>query len=332
VIRLLLYIGIFFLAVQLCRSVERAFLALNVLVAFAAAYGLYGLVAYALMPDHLLWLAHPSHRGDLSPTPVDGSSYATFAALGLIASIALLAKLVHRPAVSSASRGSLLAHLPRIAGVRASAPAVAIIVLAAAILLTHPQGGLATGISVVVLLLCLITVTRLSRVARIVLVSLVVVGIVLVVRLADQAILGFREATGGQQTALYALVRQGIAVSPLLGHGYGAFESAFQSYGDGTIDGYSVTANNGYLEIVFDLGLPAACLLVLAIAAVGARCLAGVYIRRRDIAYPALGVAAATLAGAQTLTDVSIQAPAVAALLAFLLGLGYSQSWTSSDT
>ncbi len=335
VIRLFLYIGIFFLAVQLCRSVERALLALNVVVAFAASYALYGLAAYALMPDQLLWLGRTSHRSDLSPTLITNGSYATFAALGLTASIALLAKLVHRPAVSRASQGTLFARLPRIAGAKAYGPAAAILALAAVILLTHSQGGLlATGIGVVVLIVCLITVTRRNRFTRIALVVLVIGGIGLTVRLVDEAILDYGEATGApadQHAALYALVSEGIDDSPLLGHGYGAFESAFQSYGDSTLEGYSLNANNGYLELAFDLGLPATALLVLAIAVVGVRCLAGVYIRRRDIAYPALGVAAAALAGAQALVDVSMQTPAVAALLAFILGLGYSQSWASSD-
>jgi O-antigen ligase len=335
VVRLFLYIGIFFLAVQLCRSVERAFLALNVVVAFAASYALYGLAAYALMPDHLLWPGYASHRGDPSSTLVGNSSYATFAALGLIASIALLAKLVYRPAVSSASRGVLFARLPRIAGAKASGPVAAILALAAAILLTHTQDGLlATGIGVIVLLLCLIIVTRLNRFSRVALVALVIGGIGLTVRLVDEAILDSGAATGApadQQAALHALVSEGIADSPLLGHGYGAFESAFQGYRDSTLEGYLRNANNSYLELAFDLGLPATSLLVIAIASVGLRCLVGVYIRRRDIVYPALGVAVAAFAGAQALVDVSMQTPAVAALLAFILGLGYSQSWASSD-
>jgi hypothetical protein len=85
------------------------------------------------------------------------------------------------------------------------------------------------------------------------------------------------------------------------------------------------------MELAFDLGLPAAGLLLLAIGSVALRCLIGVYGRRRDIVYPALAVAATSVAAAQALTDFSLQVPATAALLAFILGLGYSQSWTSSE-
>ena len=61
------------------------------------------------------------------------------------------------------------------------------------------------------------------------------------------------------------------------------------------------------------------------------RCVIGVYRRRRDIVYPALAIGCAAAAGAQALLDSTLQAPATSALLAFILGLGYSQSWTSTD-
>lgn len=336
VMRLFLYVGVFFLAVQLCRSADRAFFALNAIVAIGAAYGLYGIIAYLLMPEQLAWLPRASPRGDLSTAFLDGIPYATFASLGLIAAIALVAKLVHRPAVGSGSRKAALFNLARILGAKGWAPAGAVLTLAAATLLTHSRAGLiATGIGVVVLLFCLLSATRLNRFGRSALAALVVGGMLLTVHLASETALeegAAADASPGQQrAALNALVRQGITDSPLLGHGYGAFESAFQGYGDGTVQGYAPNAHNDYMELAFDLGLPAAGLLLLAIGSVALRCLIGVYGRRRDIVYPALAVAATSVAAAQALTDFSLQVPATAALLAFILGLGYSQSWTSSE-
>lgn len=327
IMRLILYLGVFFLAVQLCRASERAFLALTAIVAIGSGYALYGLLAYMLMPDQLLWLPRTSQRGDLSRTFAAGSSYATFAGLGLIAAIALMSKMVHRPTVaSSAGRRAILATLARTIGARAWAPAAASVALTTAILFTQSRAGLlATGIGVVVLLFCLLSATRLSWVGRSAMAALVLAGIALTVQLASEAM------PGGQRAALNALVWLAIADAPLLGHGYGAFEMAFQGYRDGTVEGYVPNAQNGYLELAFELGLPAAILLATAVAAVAVRCLLGVYARRRDIAYPALGAAAAALAGAQALMDFSVQVPAVAALFAFILGLGYSQAWTSSD-
>lgn len=330
--RLVVYLGVFFLAVQLCRAADRAFLALTATVVIGAGYALYGLLAYMLMPDQLVWLPRMSQRSDLSQALAGGSSYATFTGLGLMAAIALMSKLVHRPTVaSSAGRRAILATLARTIGARAWAPAAATAALATAILFTQSRAGLlATGIGVVVLLLCLMSATRLSWIGRSTLAALVLAGIALTVQLASEA-MPDPQAAGGQRAALNALVWLAIADAPLLGHGYGAFETAFQGYGDGTVEGYVPNAQNGYLELAFELGLPAAGLLAAAVAAVAVRCLIGVYARRRDIVYPALGAAAAALAGAQALMDFSVQVPAVAAMLAFILGLGYSQAWTSSD-
>jgi O-antigen ligase len=336
VMRLFLYFGIFFLAVQLCRSSERAFLALSALTAVGAAYGLYGLIASIAMPRQLVWVPRTSFRGDLSSAFLNLSSYATFAGLCLLASIALLAKLVHRPAMAGGGRRWIFSNLARTVAAKAWAPAAAVAVLATAVMTTHSRPGLiATGLGVIVLLFCLLSATRLSRLGRAAMVALVIGGMFLTVHLTNEAT-GEAESTGAvataqQRAALQELVWQGISDSPLLGHGYGAFEAAFQGYGDGTLQGYFPNAHNDYLELAFDLGLPAASLLLLAVVAVGLRSLYGVYSRRRDIVYPALGTAAMTLAGAQALIDFSLQTPAAAALLAFMLGLGYSQSWTSAE-
>ena len=334
VLRLFLYIGVFFLAVQLCRNADRALQALNAIVAIGASYAVYGLLVGAVWPEELSWLHRANYRGDLSSTFVNRNAYAVFAGLGLVAAVALLAKLVHRPVVSSGSRRAMVTNLLRIARTKAWAPAVAIVALSSAVLLTHSRGGfLATGIGVFVLLLCLMTATRLNRFGRRAMVALVIAGLVLSAILAGEAMhwrLGRTQAPVDERAAISALVRQGIADAPLLGHGYGAFESAFQGYADSTLDGYVPNAHNDYLQLAFELGLPAAAVMMLAFAAVVLRCVVGVYSRRRDIAYPALAVAASALVGAHALVDSSLQIPAIATLLAFILGLGYSQSWTTS--
>jgi O-antigen ligase len=333
--RLFAYFAIFFLALQLCRNSERAFQALNAIVAIGVVYALYGLVLYAVKPEALFWVAQSAHRGDLSATFMNRHAFANFAGLGLLAAVALLAKHVHRPAVSSGSRRAMVTSILRIAKAKAWNPA-AIVVLTIASALTNSRGGIISiGLGVIALLLCLMTASKLNRAGRRVMVALITAGIILVGALLGEAThwsLSTRSTSVDIPAAIHALVRQGIADSPLLGHGYGAFESAFQSYADTTLDGYVVSASGDFLQLAFELGLPAAVLLVLSIAAVAARCLLGVYNRRRDIAYPALAVAAAILVGAHALIDSSLEVPAIAALLALILGLGYSQSWKTQNS
>jgi hypothetical protein len=87
-------------------------------------------------------------------------------------------------------------------------------------------------------------------------------------------------------------------------------------------------AHDDYLEAAFDLGIPAAILLVLTIGYLGLQGALGVFRRRRDAAYPALAAAATALVAVHSLVDFSLQMPAVSAAYAFLLGLGHAQAWS----
>ena len=334
--RLGTYVAVFFLSVQLCRHPDRAYTALKVLVAIGTAYAVYGLLAFFFTPDYLLWLPRQAYRGDLSSTFVNRNSYATFAGLGLCAGVALLAKLIHRPALASPSRRVIIANLLRIATERAWAPLAAVVALFSAVLLTHSRAGfLSTGIGVLVLLFCLMTASRLNLWGRVITVALVIAGMIMIVHLSGETTLERLQKTSVNsdgRVAVFNLVQEGIANAPVLGHGYGAFESAFQGYVDGTLDGYYPNAHNDYLEIAFELGMPAAALLIGSILSVAIWCLIGVYRRRRDIVYPALGAASAALVGAHAMVDFSLQIPAIAAIFAFTLGLGFTQSWTSAES
>jgi O-Antigen ligase len=333
--RLGAYTAVFFLAVQLCRDQHRAFLALKALVAIAAVYAIYGVFAYLLTPDHTLAMARASFRGDLSSTFGGRNHYAAYAGLGLLTGLALLAKLVQRPALASPTRRALLANLQQVMVQKAWVPLAASAVLVAAMILTHSHTGLlSTGIGSLALLFCLLTVSRLNRLGRAAVALLVVAGMLLIVNLSGEITLSRLEGGIQSESRLAGLrsVLAGVADAPLLGHGYGAFEPAFQPYATGAQDGRHPGIRNAYLELAFDLGVPAALLLTLSVVAIGTTCFIGVYRRRRDIVYPSLSVAAMVLVGADGLADFSLQVPAVAATFAFILGVGYSQSWSSSDT
>jgi O-antigen ligase/polysaccharide polymerase Wzy-like membrane protein len=335
VMRLFMYFGIFFLALQLCRNSDRAFQALNAIVVIGVIYAIYGVVLYALKSEALFWISRSAGRDDLSRAFINRHAFGDFVGLGLLAAVALLAKHVHRPAVSSGSRKAMVTNILRIAKAKAWTP-VAIVILTIACALTSSTSGMVPIVlAVVAFLLCLMTASRLNRAGQRVMVGLLVTETIFIILLSGQAMhWRFSTAAGSDDVpaAIHELVRQGITDSPLLGHGYGAFESAFQSYADTTLNGHAANAHGDFLQLAFELGIPAAIFLVLAIVAVALRCLWGVYSRRRDIAYPALATAAAVLVGAHALTDSGLQVPATAALFAFILGLGYSQCWKTQNS
>ncbi|WP_416899851.1 MAG: O-antigen ligase family protein [Minwuia sp.] len=128
---------------------------------------------------------------------------------------------------------------------------------------------------------------------------------------------------------LFQRTLSAVADRPVIGHGGGAFESYFQGYKNAEFGGvYSISkAHNSYLEFAADAGLPALVLLLALYAFVLLSCFAGIRARRQDAGYPGMALAAAGLVGLHALVDFSVQIPAVAAVFALILGVGYSQAF-----
>jgi O-antigen ligase len=133
-----------------------------------------------------------------------------------------------------------------------------------------------------------------------------------------------------QRLSVYELTLEAIGDKPWLGTGYGTFEDVFRIYRDERISGINDKAHNTYLENALELGLPAAGLLFLSIAALFGRCLIGVRVRQRNAIYPCIGVGATVLIAAHATVDFSLQNPAVAATYALLMGAAVAQSWRST--
>jgi hypothetical protein len=322
--RLLLYVATFYLAVQLCRSSERAFVALAGIVVIGTAHALFRPL-FELAGELSGAAAWDRAAGTVDPM---------FVGLSLLASIALAGKLVHRPAVTSPDWRVFGAELLRIAHSTAWAPAAALLILLAIAMETHSgRELLAICFGTVVLLLGLISASKAGRTGYQVMAALALAAALMAVWLVGQLIYGgqsSKPADANPAVAVQTPIQEALSAAPLLGHGYGTFEAAFPIYADAPLGDTGQSDPNGYLRLAFELGIPAAALLILAIAWTGVRCALGIYARRRDIVYPALGAAAAVTAGAYGLVS-SGPGPAVATLLAFILGMGYSQSWASSD-
>ena len=205
VMRLFMYFGIFFLALQLCRSADRAFQALNAIAGIGVIYAIYGLFLYALKSDALYWVSQSAGRDDLSRAFVNRHAFANFVGLGLLAAVALLAKHVHRPAVTSGSRRAMVMNILRIAKAKAWTPA-AILILTIASALTNSAGGiLSVVLGIVVFLLCLITASRLNRYGQRLMVALLAMALLLLVLLLGEAMhwsLNSTAASGDVRSAI----------------------------------------------------------------------------------------------------------------------------------
>src|SRR5262249_17271715 len=129
--------------------------------------------------------------------------------------------------------------------------------------------------------------------------------------------------------ALYDLAVNAIYMKPWTGWGLGSFEPLFSAFQPASLLLRYDKAHNVYLESAMELGIPMTCLLLVAIAAIAARCVRGMRDRRRDRQFSAAAFGSTVFLGLHSLVDFGVQIPAVAIAYAAILGLGWTHSWSS---
>ncbi len=115
---------------------------------------------------------------------------------------------------------------------------------------------------------------------------------------------------------------EAIGDRPWLGHGLGTYAEQFLAYRPEGFEAKYFHAHNVYLELALELGLPAAALLVLAVALVLLWLLRAFTRCDGDARFVARGVlAAGVVVAVHSLVDFSLQIPAVSLFFAVLLGM-----------
>ncbi|NNJ66852.1 MAG: O-antigen ligase family protein [Boseongicola sp.] len=141
-------------------------------------------------------------------------------------------------------------------------------------------------------------------------------------------------AAGGDEARflIYPLVLDGILDRPLLGHGLGAFHDAFRAYVSPELSFREIDlAHSSYLENLFELGIPAGVAFYFALLTIVFVIYRGVKRRVQNQRFPRFAFATAMAVGFHAFFDFSLQIPAIAALFAFVLGLGWAQSFSGQN-
>jgi len=120
---------------------------------------------------------------------------------------------------------------------------------------------------------------------------------------------------------LYRVTAGAILDRPWCGHGLGTFPTLYQRIRDESlVDHWVLQAHSVPLELVADLGVPAALALMAAFGALVLGCWRRV--RREADPLARLALAAGVMTGLHGLLDFSLHMPAVAVTVAVLLGAG----------
>lgn len=330
--RLLAYAGVFWLGWQLGGAPDRGRRIVWTVALAGFAYSLYGLIVELGGLDSILWYKRWAYVDSLTSTFVNRNSFATYAGLALLATLGLLLHEVDRGARGGLlSRSGLRWMLEGVAG-RPGLLVVMALVTGSALLLTDSRGGL---VSVLVGLAALSVAWAAHPGSRPIpaVVTAGAIGLfaLAIVTLSGEVAVERLERTlvaPDERSAVYALVVRGIRENPLLGTGYGTFESAFPLIRDTSIRGNFVydKAHNTYLEFAFEAGVPAFALMMAVLVGLTWLCVRGVWTRRQDRFFPCVGVAVTALVATHALVDFSLQIPAVAVTYVLLLGVACAQS------
>lgn len=332
VMRLLSYAGIFWLGLQFGRSGDRA---RQVFVAMAVAgmiYAAYGLAVDLTGAQTILWYDKEAYKDNLTATFRYKNAYASYAGMGLICTVALLARVLGREDFWHMGPRERLRSVLLLIFERSTYLLLAFTLIASALLLSDSRGGFLAAIVAIIVFAGALWRGKTFRVpyGRSSVVALLVAGGVFVAISGGNVLDRLGETAGDDQRArIFAQTMDAISARPLTGWGLGSFESVFARYQDAGFEKRAGRAHNEYLDNALGLGIPAASALVLAIALIGLRCFRGSLTRRRDVYYPAAGCAIAVFIGVHSLVDFTMQVPAVAATFALLLGTCCAQSWSS---
>lgn len=323
-LRLLSYAAFFWIATECGRDVDRALAMLRVMSLWSALLGLFGIVAVLTGVNPILGDARSNA---VTASFVGPNAYALYAGLGLYCCLALILLELARRQDGSERVWRFARDL--LEGLQAGTWIIwlGVAVLTGALLYSGSRAGAASVLAG--LLVFIFCAQRTGKLRAILVAALaILMGIVMVgasTLIQDLAATG---TEGGLRPEVYVRTLDAIGASPWLGFGLGSYQEAFRAFMTPEIASLEFDfAHNSYLENAFELGLPAAAALYLALLWIGVQIWRGVGRRRRYRTFPALGIAVLAAAGLHALVDFSLQMPATAGFAAWLLGLAWAQSF-----
>jgi len=331
--RLLGYGLVFFLAFQFGRDRARAQAVFGWLAIAGLVYAMFGLSVY-WSGYHPEWLFGERVLGhDVRSSFVNRNHFATWQGLTMLCTMAWFYHRMARPVVQPYSVPQDREAQVEEFILRAWKPLTALLLMVTALVLTHSRGGFVSALAGTAVLMMLLDkrVSSKKALSRVTVIAALAVASISFYLTSELLLDRFNrtDITTEERLSVYANVNRAIGDNPALGFGYGTFANSFRLYDQNENTVHYDRAHNTWLENAFELGVPAALALYLALGGLAFTCLRGVRRRHRDWVYPATGVAASVLVGLHATVDFSLQIPAVAILYACIMGVACAQAYSS---
>ncbi|MDH5637752.1 MAG: O-antigen ligase family protein [Nitrospinota bacterium] len=332
------YGAVFFLSLQLCHSRRRTRRLFFWIAAGAAMYSLYGVTVFWTGARRILWynlddFAAPSADHVVS-TFINHNHYATYAGLGLICLLAVMADKIPRTLSATGDSGRISSEETSNLASYIVPGLLAFVILISGLVLSHSRAGLVfTLLAVAVYMAMFVFIFRRAKSIRVGLAMALLAMTAMVYTISGYTFekrMERLEESGEFRFALYEATKEGIAHRPWSGIGHGAYSHAIKRYKNIGLFQQLDTAHNVYLESAMELGIPASFSLFASIAAILLICVRGMKRSHSGRPYSAAGLAALILVGFHSIFDFSMQIPAVAVTFAAIAGAACSRSFGSS--
>lgn len=332
-VRLTGYGLVFLLCYLFAAAEQRAARLLALIAAAGTAYALYGIGLELSGSKYVLWYERDFEPGNLSATFPNRNAFADYAALCLMCCCALLyrGQLRQQDLSHGWQRATVTVSLFYLR--RNGWVIYASVILFTAILMTHSRGGLiVTMIALIAFAVCATGSAPRRRAS--------LIG-ALIIAASAVALFGIAggnttdrfakiEAASSERIEIFRLTVEAIGDRPLLGTGLGTFSDIFAAYRTEKLRPRIDFAHNSYLENALEMGLPAAIIFYAGLLALFILFARSLRHNRQAHPYPALGIAAMTVAFFHSLFDYADQFPAVAITLAAILGIAAARSFNAT--
>lgn len=338
--KILSYIIIFWLTLQLSRNTKNTKKILLALSISGLIYAIYGISLNFFGINKIFWYEKTAYTDSITSTFVNRNNYATYAGLTLITSLALLLdKLLEN--ASKIKKKEFSRIIVRRIFTTCLPHLLMVIIILTALTLSNSRAGIASSaIGILSFIIFSSLAGSKKKYRKSPLVPLLLIAplfSIIVVAGGNKTTERFSqvESDASIRGAIYSITTKAIADTPISGVGLGGFTDVFKVHRDESIpiwmDTITDHAHNSYLELALELGIPVFLILMAVFFIILHQCVKGILNRKKNTYIPTIATSSTLLIATHSLFDFSAQIPAVMIIFLIILATGLAQSWSSQE-